>query len=116
MNTFFDQRNQTVTIQYNIINNDLDSAQSKDDVLRQLSQLPTLVTQAAENGEIDKLKALDVKNSVEKAVVTAEMPEAAKTGIIEYINSAKELLEGVASAGGLVTAFTKAVEAVRKFF
>jgi hypothetical protein len=53
---------------------------------------------------------------LKKAINRAKKTEPDKKGIIAYPDSAKGLLEGAASAGGLVTAFTKAVEAVRKFF
>lgn len=116
MTTYFDQRNQTVTIQYNIINNGLDNAQSKEDVLQQLEQLPKLISQSVEKGELNEEKALDVKYNVEKAVMTAKKPENNKAGVIDYINRAKGLIKGLTSVGDLFTAFTKAIEAVQKFF
>jgi hypothetical protein len=92
------------------------NAQSKEDVLQQLEQLPRLISQAVEKGGLNEEKALDVKYNIEKAVVTAKKPESNKAGVIDYINSAKGLLEGLTSVNGLVTAFTKAIEAVHKFF
>jgi hypothetical protein len=127
MTTYFNQRNQNVKSQTNVTGNlnatgnyiagDIfDNAQNQVDVQKELEKLLELVTNAADNRTIDEDTAVDMESSLKKAINRAKKNEPDKKGIIAYPDSAKGLLEGAASAGGLVTAFTKAVEAVRKFF
>ncbi len=43
-------------------------------------------------------------------------PEADKKTILDHLNEAKALIEGVAAAGGLVTALAQAAQTVQQFF
>jgi hypothetical protein len=127
MTTYFNQSNQNVKNQTNVAGNlnvsgnyvagdFFTNARNPTDVVKELEKLPTLVTQAADKGDLDEDVAVDVKSNLKKAITRAKKPEPDKTGIIAYLNSAKGLIESMTSVSGLVTAVTKAVEAVRKFF
>jgi hypothetical protein len=123
----FDQKEQTVKNQTNVAG-DLNvsgnyiagdffaNAQNQADVVKVLEKLLKGINQAAEEGQLEEDTAVDVESNLKKAITRAKKPKPDKTGIIGYLNSAKGLIEGVTSVSGLVTAVTKAVEAVQKFF
>ncbi len=127
MTTIFDQKNQNVKNQTNVAGN-LDvsgnyiagdffaAAQSTTDVLKELEKLKGMVTEAAKETQLDEDTAKDVESNLKKAIDKAKQPQPDKNRIVAYLNSAKSLVESITAAGGLVTAFTKAVEAVRKLF
>ena len=50
------------------------------------------------------------------AVQVATKPAPDKGTVLGHLTNTKTLVEGVAEAGGLVTALTKAVELVQQFF
>ncbi len=127
MTTIFDQKGQTVKNQTNVAGNLNTSgnyiagdffaaARSPTDVLKELEKLKGMVTEAAKESQLDEDTAGDVESNLKKAIDKAKQPEPDKNRIVAYLNSAKSLVESITAAGGLVTAFTKAVEAVRKFF
>ena len=127
MTTYFDQKNQKVDTQTNvagnlnvsgnyIAGNFFATAQSPSDIPKELEKLKGMVTQAADEGMLDEDTAKDVESNLKTAIDKAKQPEPDKNRIIAYINSAKSLVESITAAGGLVTAFTKAVEAVQKIF
>jgi len=111
----FDQRGQTVNNQYNAARDiNFNSAESKDDVIRELRKLLEEVTKAAKSGAIKDEVAVDLEAEVKKAVIQAEKPEPNKKSILEYLATAKELVEGLTSATGLITVLIQATEAVRR--
>lgn len=127
MTTYFNQSNQEVTNQTNVTGNlnvtgnyiagdFFAAAKNPMDVQKELEKLLGLVNRAADEGSLDEDTAVDVESNLKKAISRAKKTKPDKKGMIAYLDGAKGLLESAASAGGLVTTFTKAVEAVRKFF
>ena len=74
------------------------------------------MTKAFSEGAIDAENGVDVEAKVKKAIIQAEKPKPDKQSILENIEGAKKILEGIASATSLVVGFVQAAETVRKFF
>ena len=60
--------------------------------------------------------AKGAKSEIAQAVQHAKKKQPNQQAILEHINGAKALIEGVGAATGLVTDFIAAAETVRKFF
>jgi hypothetical protein len=113
----FDQRGQNVNYQYNAAGNiNFGSVVSEADVVDELKKLLEEVTKAISEGAIDAENGVDVEAKVKKAIIQAEKPKPDKQSILENIEGAKKILEGIASATSLVVGFVQAAETVRKFF
>jgi hypothetical protein len=113
----FDQRGQQVTYQYNAAGDiNFGAVQNKVDVIGELEKLQTEVSKAAEEGALDEELAVDVESKLKKAVIQAKKSEPDKKTVLNHLNQAKALIEGVAAATGLVTALVQAAEVVQKFF
>jgi len=79
-----------------------------------------------ECGELDRAKekgvfedeevALDTEVHLKKALIQAKKPEPDKKSILDHLNEAKALIEGVTAAAGLVGAFATAAQLVQKLF
>lgn len=111
----FDQRNQKVTNQYNAAGNiNFGSVTSKDELVVELEKLKSELDNALESGEIEPEIGIDAKAKVEKAMVVAGKENPDKQKILDNIAGAKMLIEGLASAAGLVNIFVQASEVVRK--
>ena len=115
--TIFDQRGQTVNYQFNIAGDlNMGDVQSKQEAVDQLEKLQKEMGRAVEAKVFNEDVATDAQYQVKKVVIEAQKPQPDKKTISDRLASAKTLIEGVAAAGGLVTALTKAVEIVQKFF
>lgn len=79
-----------------------------------LVQLQSAVTQATTDGTLPEETGIDAKAALEKAVLQTKKPTPDKKSILEYLTSAKTLVESITAAGALVPAFITAVEAVHK--
>jgi len=113
----FDQRGQHVIYQFNAAGDiNFGAVQNRLEVIDQLEKLQTEVNKATEQGALDEEVAVDVEGKLKKAVIQAKKPEPDKKTILARLNEAKVLLEGVAAAGGMITALVQAAEAVQKFF
>jgi hypothetical protein len=113
----FDQRGQQVTYQYNAAGDiNFGAVQNRMDLVRELGKLQGELTQAQQAGVFDEGVATDAEYQLTKAVQEAKKPTPDKKTILDHLSSAKTLVEGVAAAGGLVTALTKAAELVQRFF
>jgi hypothetical protein len=86
------------------------------DLVGDLRKLPRQMTQAKQAGVLDEGVGTDAEYQLAKAVQEAKKPAPDKQTLVGYLGHAKTLVEGVAAAGGLVTALTKAVELVQQFF
>jgi hypothetical protein len=86
------------------------------DLVGELGKLQREMTQARQAVVFDEGVATDAEYQLTKAVQEAKKPEPDKRTLLDHLNSAKTLVEGVAAAGGLVTALTKAAEMVQRFF
>jgi len=115
--TVFDQRYQKVNYQYNAAGDiNFNSVESTMDVVVQLEKLEVELARAIHAGLFDEDTATNAQYRLKKAVQQAKKPEPSKKTILQHLNEAKALIQGVASAAGLVTALIKAAEMVQKFF
>jgi hypothetical protein len=113
----FDQRGQQVTYQYNAAGDvNFGAVQNRLDLVGELGKLQRELTQARQAGVFDEGVATDAEYQLTKAVQEAKKPAPDKKTMLDHLSHAKTLVEGVAAAGGLVTALTKAAELVQRFF
>jgi hypothetical protein len=113
----FDQQGQYVTYQYNAAGDiNFGAVQNRMDLVGELGKLQAEMTKAKQAGVFDEGVATDAEYQLTKAVQEAKKPAPDKGTVLGHLSSAKTLVEGVAAAGGLVTALTKAVELVQRFF
>jgi hypothetical protein len=113
----FDQRGQHVIYQYNAAGDiNFSIVQTRMDVVSELEKLRIEMTKALQAGVLDEEVATDADCQLTGAVQQAKKAEPDKKAILEHLSGAKTLIEGVAAAGGLVSALTKAVEAVQQLF
>lgn len=115
--TTFDQRGQKVTYQYNAAGDiNFGAVSSGADVVVELKKLLDEITKAISAGAIDAENGVDIESKVKKAIIQAEKPKPDKQSILDNIEGAKKIIEGMASATSLVVGFVQAAEVVRKFF
>jgi MFS superfamily sulfate permease-like transporter len=113
----FDQRGQKVTYQYNAAGNiNFSAVENRADLVGELEKIKGEVAKARDAEVIDAELATDVNYHITKVVQQANKPEPSKNAILNHINTAKNLIKGVAGAGGLVTALMKVAELVQTFF
>ena len=114
----FDQRGQKIGgNQYNAGHDmHFGSVTSSVDLVAELEKLKQAVTQAQQDGLLDKKRATDVEYQITKACEEAEEPKPERKTILDHLNTAKSLIEDVIAAGGLVSSVVAAIEAVRKLF
>jgi hypothetical protein len=115
----FDQRGQHVTNQVNadsIGTVNLGSVQNKADLAGELRKLLAEVDKATLAGIIKEKISIDVEAHIKQAVLEIDEPKPKKEIILEHIASAKQLLEGITSAAGLVTALVQASKIAGEFF
>jgi len=113
----FDMRGQKVNNQY-VAGHDLNfgTVQNSRDLIAELEHLRQQLSQAKENYNISEEIATDAEYQVTKAIQQVKKPEPDKKTILDYLHTAKSVVEGVASASGLVTTLVGAIEAVQKLF
>lgn len=113
----FDQRGQTVTYQYNAAGDiNFGAVQNRLELVQELEKLRTELTKAGEAEVIDGEIISDARYQIEKAVNQAKKPDADRKTILDRLNEAKALLQGVGAAAGMVEAIIKASELAQKFF
>lgn len=113
----FDQRGQQVNYQYNAAGNiNFGATASNTDVVGELRKLLDEINKAISAKAIDPENGVDVESKIKKAIIQAEKPTPDKQNILENIEGAKKIIEGVGSAAGLIGGFVQAAEAVRRFF
>ncbi len=102
----------------NIAGRDLNfgKVQNKQELISQLEQLREAFAKAGETQIIREETAIDAEAEVKKAIGQAKKPTPDKKSILDYLTTAKSLVEGIAGAGGLVTSIAGAIEAVHKLF
>jgi hypothetical protein len=109
----FNQNNQKISgNQYNIAGNAVINIGQIPNILQSI--IPE-IEKAQETGSISQETATDVKNEVENALAESKRSEPDTKTIIEKLNGAKALIEGVSSAGDLVKIIIESIEMVRKF-
>ena len=115
----FDQRGQKVVNQVNaetvsMVN--FGAVQNKGKFVAELRKLLAEVNKATQVGAINKEVSVDVGAHIKKAIIEAEKPEPKKKSILDHIEGAKDLLEGITSATSLVTALIEAAKIVGGLF
>ena len=115
--SIFDQRGQKVNYQYNAAGNiNFGAVSSNTDLVAELRKLLDEINKAISTGAIDSENGVDVESHLKKAILQAENPKPNKQIILKNIDGAKKIIEGMASAVGLVGGFVQAAETVRRFF
>lgn len=113
----FDQRNQNVNYQYNATGDiNFDRVQNRVELIGELEKLKAELSKAASAGVIDAEIVTDAEYQITKAIQQSQKHEPNKKTILEHINSAKTLIEGVAATTGMVTALVEVAELVHQFF
>jgi len=115
----FDQRNQKVVNQVNaesigVVN--FGAVQNKAELVAELQKLLSEINKATQAGVIKGEVSVDVESHIKKAVIEVEKPEPKKKSILEHIEGAKSLLDGITSATGLVTALIQAAKIAGSLF
>jgi len=115
--TNFDMPGQRVTNQY-IAGRDMNfgAVQTPEDLIIVLEQLNQQFTQAKDAGVLNEETVTDAQYLVTKAAQQARKPDPDKKTMLDHLNTAKSLFEGVTAASGLVTALAGAIEVVQKLF
>lgn len=115
----FDQRNQKVTNQINaeaIGNVNFGIIQDKTEFVAELRKLLSEIQKANQFGNIKEDISIDVESHIRKAVLEIEKPEPKKNSVIEHLEGAKKLLDGITSATGLVGALMQAAKIAGSLF
>ena len=115
--TVFDQRGQHVTYQYNAAGDiNFGAVQNKVDVIAELEKLQVELAKAIEANVFDEDTGTDAEYQLKKAVQQAKKPEPDKKTVLDHLNEAQALIEGVAAAAGMVGALTTATQLVQQLF
>jgi hypothetical protein len=110
-------RGQRVTNQYNAGRDvNFGAIKTPEDLITAFEQLNEQFTQAKEAGVLSEEMATDAQYQITKASQQARKPDPDKKTILDYLTSAKSLIEGVTAASGLVTALATAMQIVQKLF
>lgn len=112
----FDQRGQQVVNQYNADVINFGSVQNTTELMDEMRKLLSEVNKATQAGIIKEKVSVDVESHLKKAVIEMSEPSPKKATIIEHLQGAKTLLEGVASATGLITALMQAIKIAGEIF
>jgi len=109
----FDQRGQRVNYQYNAAGDiNLGSVQNQVQLIEEIGKLKSELSKAAEAQVIDAEVFTDVDYQMTKAIQQAKKPEPDKKGIMNHLNNAKSLIEGVTATSEIVTALNTVVQLV----
>jgi hypothetical protein len=87
---------------------------SAADLSALLSQVQSAIAQAMADGTLPKKTGIDARAALEKAVVVVEEPHPEKKSVLDYLTTAKSLIENVVAASGLVPSLVAAIEAVHR--
>ena len=116
----FNQNNQIVHgDQYNVSGNasiNFGVIKQKSEVADELTKLLNVLDSLIQKGIISTEIASNAKVELQSAIAETQKSEPVSNKIIDKINNAKALIEGIASAGGLVKILVEAADIVRKFF
>ena len=115
--SIFDQRGQQVNYQYNAAGNiNFQNVQDKDQLAVELGKLKEEIERAKQLKAMDNDIAVEAEFHLLQAEKEAKKDNPSKNQFLEHINGAKALLEGVASAAGMITALLKTVEIANQIF
>lgn len=115
--TVFDQRHQKVDTQYNAAGDiNFNNVQDSSQFIAELQKLKAEFTRIAEEEAIDGEIVTDAEYQLTKAIQQAQKPEPDKKTITDHLKTAKQLVEGVVTTAGFVTALVKAAEVAQTIF
>jgi hypothetical protein len=90
--------------------------QSLADVLSELQELKVATAHAHQQGLLSPEVATAVEYQIVKATQQAEKAPPNKPALLEHLNRAKSLVEGVAAASGIVTGLATLMQTIQKLF
>jgi len=118
--TIFHQNNQSVHgSQYNIGGDfivSFNEVKEKSEIPSELFKIIAALNEAEQKGVINAKISLESRKQVQESIDEIQKPNPNIKSVIEKLNGAKILVEGIASAGGLIKIFIEAAELIRKFF
>jgi hypothetical protein len=94
----------------------VDAVRNPADLVALLTSLQSVVTQASTDGELPEETGIEVKAALEKAALQTKKLTPEKKSILDYLTTAKTLIESVSAASALVPSIVSAMEAVHKLF
>jgi len=110
-------RGQMVSNQYNAGRDiNFGNIQNSVDLIAELEALKRGFIQAKDSGIISEETAIDAEYQVTKAVQQIKKPDSDKKTILDYLNTAKSLIENITAVSGLLTALTGAIDVAHKLF
>lgn len=113
----FDQRNQKVTYQYNAAGNiNFGRVKNTMELSNELNKLSAELDKAIESGAISRKIGMEAKYKLEKANIEIDETHPDKKSILQYLNEAKVLLQGITAATGLVKGILEAVKLAKVLF
>jgi hypothetical protein len=113
----FDQRGQSVTYQYNAAGDiNFGTVQNRVELVAELEKLKAEFDHAVQQNVFDEETAIEAESKFKLAIAEAKKPEPNKQTLLDRINGAKALVEGVTAASGMITALVTAAQLVQKFF
>ena len=113
----FDQRNQTVTYQYNAAGDiNLENVTNRVELTGQLKKLKAELDRARDAEAIDPEVVTEVEYRISKAIHEAEKPNPDKKAMLDYVGGARGLLTGIGAAAGLASALAKVAELIGSLF
>ena len=92
------------------------TVQNEQELISQLEKLKEAFVKAGEIQIISEETAIDAEAEIKKAIGQAKKSDPDKKNILDYLSSAKSLIEGIGGASGLVSSIIGAIEAVHKLF
>ena len=112
----FDQKQQTVTYQYNADIINFGNVSNRADFARQVDNLSSEISRAQDLKAIDPKVAAQAVNAVNEASANAKSSEPDKSKIVSLLETAGNLVKGATALGGLYMGITKAIEVAHKLF
>ena len=113
----FDQRGQHVTYRSTPTGDiNIGAVQSKAELAAELQKLGSEVDKAAASGALDESVSIDTKYQIEKAAQQAKKAAPDKGALVGHLESAKDLIQEVGAAAGLLGGLVQAIEKVRVLF
>jgi len=106
--------NQVVAESIGVVN--FGTVQDKDEFVAELRKLISEVNKATQEGIIKKEVSAGVITHIEKAITETKKSDPKKKPIVDHIEGAKSLLDGMISASNLVSALITAAKIVGSLF
>jgi hypothetical protein len=91
-------------------------AQHVEELGKLLKNLQQQLVQARQQGVLDVDTSSDAEELVDKALEQSKKPAPNKKTMLNYLNTAKGIVEGVAAASGIVTTLVQVIGAVQRLF